>query len=87
MKLVKAYKTDDGQTFEDEGKALKHQLKIDLRGLMQSSGNTIASSRVNSATDAAEILSARSDAALEVLRQHTLKMGRYVRRTAAAMAK
>lgn len=71
MKQVKVFKTDDGQTFDDRGRAVTHELMITIRGIIQSHtrGSTFSS------TEIATLITKEQDQVFEVLGKYRRTMG------------
>ncbi len=74
LKKVQSYETTDGQLFTDKAAALTHELKIELRGLIQS--NTRSNGNSNfSTTDVAAFLANNMDKVAQVFTAYRARIG------------
>lgn len=83
MERVQSFRTSDKELFDDETKALKHELMIRIRGLMQGSGATLSGGRVTNANDAANLLAKQSEALAALMKTHTAAVAKAEKRKMA----
>ena len=70
MKQVKSYKTNDGRLFDDRVQAENHELMINIRGFLQSSGKGGSLS----ATDVATFLAQKQDKVYDIIGKYRRTM-------------
>jgi hypothetical protein len=70
MKLVKVFETKDGKLFNDREVAEKHELMVNIRGFLQSSGK----GGNLTATDVATFLAQKQNEVYEVIAKHRRTM-------------
>lgn len=70
MKQVKVFKTDDGKLFDNHGKAMDHELALNLRGLLQSNRDTVSIDATDPMTIAAKIIAKNQDKFYERIAQY-----------------
>jgi hypothetical protein len=72
MKQVKSYETKDGKLFSDRLQAEQHELMLNIRGFLQSSGKGAGSL---SATDVATFLMMNQDPLYDILGKYRRVVG------------
>ena len=80
LKKVQSYETSDGQLFTDKAAALTHELKIELRGLIQSNTRSNGSSNF-STTDIAAFLANNMDKVAEIFTAYRSRIAAITRKS------